>query len=185
MKLLNPRGFGLICATVAVGAGLVLAGCASQIEGTPTANEAEATSYRAEASSSAAAATSAKKAAAETKAIADNCDPFRKTTGTAVDRYNDFVDAHDANASDQEAKRDAAANALEDAARTVETQVNASGADLPADLAQKFTDYIGAARGLGAEVRKMTPTALVGPLNDASHKVNDALNAVRSACPAR
>ncbi|WP_405135442.1 hypothetical protein [Nocardia sp. NBC_01388] len=184
MKL-NPRGFGLAGAAAAVGLGLVIAGCASTVEGTPTVNQADATSYRAEAATSSAAAAAAKAAAAQTKAIADNCDPFRATTGTAVDRYNDFVDAHDGNTGDQTAKRDAAAGALEDAAKTVETRVGASGPDLPTDLAQKFTDYVTAARGLSAEVQKMASTSPVGPLNDASHKVNDALNAVRGACPAK
>ncbi|UGT45172.1 hypothetical protein LTV02_18045 [Nocardia yamanashiensis] len=183
MKL-NPRKFGLACAAAAVGFGLVLAGCANTVEGTATPNQVQATSYKAEAASSSAAATSSKAAAAKAKAISDNCTPFRKTTGTAVDRYNDFVDAHDANAADQSTKRDTAANALEDAARTVETGVNASGSDLPADISQKLTDYVTAARALAAEVRKTTATSLVGPLNDASRKVNDALNAARSACPA-
>ncbi|WP_067567266.1 hypothetical protein [Nocardia acidivorans] len=185
MKLLNPRGFGLASATVAVGLGLVIAGCANTVDGTPTVNQAEATSYKAEAATSSSAAAASKAAAAQAKAITDNCDPFRSTTGTAVDRYNDFVDAHDGQAADQADRRDGAANALDDAAHTVETRVNASGSDLPADLAQKFTDYIAAARGLAAEVRKMGNNSSVGPLNDASHKVNDALNAVRNACPTR
>ncbi|MFF2556780.1 hypothetical protein ACFVUS_37635 [Nocardia sp. NPDC058058] len=185
MKLLNPRGFGLACATVTVGLGLVVAGCASTVEGTATVNQADATSYKAEAAASSTAAAASKAAAAQAKAVTDNCDPFRATTGTAVDRYNDFVDAHDGQTADQADKREAAANALDDAAKTVEGRVNASGADLATDLAQKFTDYIGAARGLAAEVRKMTNSSSVGPLNDASHKVNDALNAVRNACPAR
>ncbi|WP_067696976.1 hypothetical protein [Nocardia jejuensis] len=184
MKL-NPRGFGLACATLAVGTGLVVAGCANNVEGTPTADQAQVTSYKAEAATSSAAASSSKAAAAQAKATTDNCDPFRTTTGPAVDSYNDFVDAHDANAGDQSAKRDAAAGALDDAAKTVETRVSASGADLPAELGQKFTDYVAAARGLAAEVRKTTSTSSVAPLNEASRKVNDSLNAVRSACPAR
>ncbi|MGW4118684.1 hypothetical protein [Nocardia sp. NPDC004711] len=185
MKLLNPRGFGLVCASAAVAGGLVLAGCANTVEGTPTANQVQVTSYKAEAASSSAAAASSKAAAATAKATADNCDPFRKITGTAVDRYNEFVDAHDGSAADQIAKRDTAASALEDAAKTVETQVGASGADLQADLGQKFTDYVTAARSLAAEVRKMTTSSSVSPLNDASRKVNDALTAVRNACPAK
>lgn len=185
MKLLNPRGFGLMCASLAVCAGLAVAGCAESIDGTPTANEAQATSYKAEASSSSAAATSSRKAAAQAKAIADNCDPFRDTTGPAVSRYNEFVDAHDANAGDYATKRDNAVNTLEDAARTVESRVQTAGDALPTDMAQKFTEYVTAARALAAEARKMTYTSPVGGLNDASKKVNDALNAVRNACPAR
>lgn len=185
MKL-NPRGFGVMCTTAALGIGLVVvAGCSNTVEGTPTANSAQVTSYRADVSSSSAAASSSKAAAAQNKAIADNCDPFRTTTGTAVNSYNDYVDAHDKGTDDQTAKRDAAAGALEDAAKAVENQVNASGSDLPADLGQKFTDYVNAARTLAAEVRKMTPAAAVAPLNDASHKVNDALDAVRTACPSK
>ncbi len=185
MKLLNPRGFGLVCASLAVTAGLTVAGCADRIEGTPTADEAQVTSYRAEASSSSAAATSSRRAAAQAKAIADNCDPFRDTTGPAVTRYNEFVDAHDANAPDYAAKRDTAANTIEDAARTVETRVQEAGEALPPDLAQKFIGYVNAARELAGQARVMTYTSPVAALNDASRKVNDALNAVRDACPAR
>ncbi|WP_040804030.1 hypothetical protein [Nocardia concava] len=185
MKLLNPRGFGLVCASAAVAAGLVLAGCSNTVEGTPTVNQAEVTSYKAAAATSAAAASSAKAAAAVAKATADNCDPFRKSAGNAVDRYNEFVDAHDASAADQLTKRDAAATALEDAAKGVETQLTATGAALPADLAGKFTDYVTAARALAAEIRKLSSGASVAPLNDASKKVNDALTAVRNACPAK
>ncbi|GAM46965.1 hypothetical protein NSK11_contig00045-0007 [Nocardia seriolae] len=163
----------------------MLAGCANTVEGTPTVDQAQVTSYRAEVSSSAAAASSSKAAAQVAKATADNCDPFRKTAGTAVDRYNEFVDAHDASAADQVAKRDAAAGALEDAAKTIETELNATRADLPADLAGKLTDYVNAARSLAAEIRKMSGGSSVAPLNDASKKVNDALTAVRNACPGK
>ncbi|MEC3915982.1 hypothetical protein [Nocardia sp. CDC160] len=185
MKLLNPRGFGLVCASAAVAAGLVLAGCANTVEGTATVDQAQVTAYKAEVASSSAAASSSKAAADIAKATADNCDPFRKNTGTAVDRYNEFVDAHDASAADQNAKRDAAATALEDAAKAIETQVSASGPALPADLAGKFTDYVTAARALAAEIRKMSAGSSVAPLNDASKKVNDALTAVRNACPTK
>ncbi|UFS99712.1 hypothetical protein [Nocardia huaxiensis] len=143
------------------------------------------TSYKAEASASSAAATSSRQAAAQAQSISDNCTPFRKTTGTAVDRYNEFVDAHDGNTADQAAKRDTAANALDDAARTVESQLTSTGGALPADLSKKFTDYVAAARALAGAVRQMSSTSNVGPLNDASRAVNDTLNAVRDACPAK
>ncbi len=185
MKLLNPRGFGLMCAAFAVGTGLVVAGCSTAVQGTATVNQTDAAAYRTEMASSSAAAASSKKAAAQTKAIGDNCTPFRETTGPAVTKYNDFVDAHDANAPDQDAKRDAAAQTLEDAAGTVEGRVSGAGDSLPPELSQKLTEYVNAARELGGESRKMTYTSPVGTLNDASKRVNDALNAVRTACPAR
>jgi hypothetical protein len=185
MGLLNPRGFGLACAIAAIGSGLVIAGCSSSVHGTATVNQADAAAYRTEMASSVAAASSSRKAAAQAKAIGDNCNPFRDTTSVAVTKYNDFVDAHDGNAPDQDAKRDDAAQTLEDAARTVESRVTSAGDQLPPDLAQKFTDYVSAARDLAAESRKMNYTSPVGGLNDASKRVNDALNAVRAACPAR
>ncbi|QIS18893.1 hypothetical protein [Nocardia terpenica] len=190
MKLLNPRGFGLVCATVAVGSGLVVAGCSNAVHGTPTVNQADAAAYRTEMASSSAAATSSRKAAAQTKAIAEGCKSFRDVaatpiTGNAVTRYNDFVDAHDSNAPDQDAKRDLAAQTLEDAARQVENGINSGGAALPPDIAQKFTDYVNAARALAAETRKMVYTAPVGPLNDASQRVNDALGIARNLCPTK
>ncbi|NKY49513.1 hypothetical protein [Nocardia vermiculata] len=185
MKLLNPRGFGLTCAALALGTGIVLAGCSNAVQGTPTVDQAVAAAYRTEMAASSAAATSSKKAAALQKAISDNCNPFRSTTGPAVTNYNDFVSAHDSNAPDQDAKRDDAAQTLEEAANTVEKRVTDAADALPADLAQKFTEYVNAARELATESRKMTYTAPVGLLNDASKRVNDALNVVRIACPAR
>jgi hypothetical protein len=192
MRLLNPRGFGLVCTAVAVGTGLVIAGCS--VHGTATANQADAAAYRSEmaasSSASSSSAASSSQAAAQAKAIGDTCKPFRDPagnpiTGQAVSKYNDFVDAHDSNAADQDARRDTAANTLEDAARTVENAVNAAGDALPQDMAQQFTDYVTAARALAGETRKMTYTAPVGPLNDASKRVNDALGVARNACPAR
>jgi hypothetical protein len=184
MKLLNPHGFGMVCAIVAVGTGLVVAGCSSSIHGTATVNQADAAAYRTEMASSSAAATSSRKAAAQAKAVSDNCTPFRGTTSVAVTKYNEFVDAHDANAPDQDAKRDLAVQTLTDAANAVQGRVNSAGSDLPPELAHKFGDYITAARALADESRKMNYTAPVGPLNDASKRVNDALNAARLACPA-
>jgi hypothetical protein len=183
MKLLNPRGFGMVCAAAAIATGLIVAGCSSSIRGTATANQADAAAYRTEMALSSAAASSSRKAASQAKAVSDNCTPFRGTTSVAVTKYNEFVDAHDANTPDQDAKRDAAAQTLDDAANAVQSRVNGAGRDLPPPLAQKFTDYVNAARALAVESRKMTYTAPVGPLNDASKKVNDALNAARDACP--
>jgi hypothetical protein len=102
-----------------------------------------------------------------------------------VKAYNDFVDAHDSNAPDYAAKRDAASTTLEDAATKVEAGVTAAAGALPDDLAAKFSEYVTAARALAAETRRMTYTAQVGPLNDASKRVNDARNAVRETCPKR
>lgn len=102
-----------------------------------------------------------------------------------VAKYNEFVDAHDANAPDYADKRELAASTLDDAANKVEAGVSTAKDSLPEDLAGKFTDYVTAARALAAETRKMTYTAPVGPLNEASRRVNDARNAVRDACPKR
>ena len=183
MKLLNPRGFGLVCATVAVGTGLVVAGCTSSVEGTATVNESDAAAFRTEMVASSAAATSSQKAQQQSQAISENCGPFNTLSGAAVDRYNEFVDAHDGNAPDQDAKRDSAAQALENAAQRVEGQVNTSGEALPQNMAQNFQAYASAARELATESRKMNYTSPVGALNDASNRVNDALNTARSACP--
>ncbi|MBF6213121.1 hypothetical protein IU433_27415 [Nocardia puris] len=183
MKVLNPRGFGLVCATVAVVAGLTLAGCADRVEGVAGPNESELAAYKTEAAASSAAATSSRRAAAQAQAIATNCSQFPVTTGVGVTSYNAFVEAHDSNAPDYAAKRDAAAQTLEEAASKVETGVNTAEGALPEDLAAKFTEYVAAARQLAAETRGMSYTAPVDALNSASRRVNDARNAVRDACP--
>ena len=185
MKVLDPRGFGAVCATVAVVFGLTVAGCAKHVEGVANPNSSELAAYKTEAASSSAAATSSRKAAAQAQAIGDNCGQFPTTTGVGVSKYNEFVDAHDANAPDYNAKRDTAAKTLEDAANKVETGVNNASDALPTDLQAKFAEYVAAARQLAAETRKMTYTAPVGGLNDASKRVNDARNAVKDACPKR
>ncbi|MEU2030868.1 hypothetical protein [Nocardia amamiensis] len=185
MKLLNPRGFGMVCATGAVAIGLVVAGCANRVEGVASPNAGDLAAYKTEAASSSAAATSSRRAAAQANAIADNCGQFPSTTGIGVTRYNEFVDAHDSNAPDYVAKRDAAVRTLEDAANTVESGVNAAKDTLPPDLAALLTEYVSAARALAAETRPMTYLAPVAALNDASRRVNDARNAVRDSCPKR
>ncbi|WP_406272726.1 hypothetical protein OH799_33325 [Nocardia sp. NBC_00881] len=185
MKLLDPRGFGMVCATGAIAIGLVVAGCANRVEGEPSPNASDLAAYQTEAASSSAAATSSRRVAAQAKAISDNCGPFPTTTGAGVSKYNEFVDAHDANAPDYDAKRDAAASTLEDAANTVERGVSAVMDTLPPDLAAKFTEYVNAARALADETRRMTYTAPVSALNDASRRVNDARNVVRDSCPKR
>jgi hypothetical protein len=185
MKLLNPRGFGMVCATGAVAIGLVVAGCANRVDGVAGPNASDLAAYKTEAASSSAAATSSRRAAAQGKAIADNCGQFPTTTGAGVSKYNDFVDAHDSNAPDYDAKRDSAVQTLEDAANKVESGVNSARDALPVDLAGLFTEYVNAARALAAETRKMTYTAPVAALNDASRRVNDARNAVRDSCPKR
>jgi hypothetical protein len=185
MKVLNPRGFGLVCAAVAIVVGVTAAGCANQVEGVANPNAIDVSAYKTEAAASSSAATSSRRAAAQASAISENCSQFPTTTGVGVTKYNDFVDAHDSNAPDYAAKRESAATTLDDAANKVETGVRNADDTLPADLKTKFTDYVTAARGLATEARKMSYTAPVGPLNEASKKVNDARNAVKDACPAR
>ncbi|MEU7767925.1 hypothetical protein AB0B25_22770 [Nocardia sp. NPDC049190] len=185
MKLLDPRGFGLVCATGAVAIGLTVAGCANRVEGVANPNASDLAAYKTEAASSSAAATSSRRAAAQSKAIADNCGQFPTISGLGVSKYNEFVDAHDANAPDYLAKRDLAVSTLEDAANKVESSVRTARDALPPDLAAQFTEYVNAARALAAETRTMTYTAPVGALNDASKRVNDARNVVRDACPRR
>ncbi|MEU8894480.1 hypothetical protein [Nocardia sp. NPDC048505] len=186
MKLLDPRRFGLLCAATAVAAGLTVAGCANRVEGVANPNTADLAAYKTEAAASSAAATSSRQAAAQAQAVSENCAQFPTTTGVGVKAYNDFVDAHDSNAPDYAAKRDGAAQTLDDAANKVEAGVNSiAGGALPDDLAGKFSAYVAAARLLAEETRKMTYTAPVGGLNEASKQVNDARTAVREACPKR
>lgn len=185
MRVPDARRLGLACAVVAVTSGLVVAGCATQIPGTPTTDAAEVAAYQTEAAASSSAAAAARAAAAEAKAISDNCTQFPTTTGAGVTAYNEFVSAHDSNAGDYADKREAAAATLDNAATKVETGVTAAAGVLPAELADKFTDYVVAARALSAETRKMTYSSPVGRLNDASRTINQARTAVQEACQSR
>ncbi|RJO70180.1 hypothetical protein D5S18_30205 [Nocardia panacis] len=165
--------------------GLIVAGCSSGVAGSAASNPADLLAYRRDASATSQAVTSSKKRAAQAKAIDENCSQFPTTSGVGVAKYNEFVDAHDANAADYLPKRDLAAATLTEAATKVESGVDAAGDRLPTDLTAKLREYVAAARDLAAETRRMTYTASVDPLNIASRRVNDARNAVRETCPAR
>ncbi|MFC4127058.1 hypothetical protein [Nocardia rhizosphaerae] len=182
MRVLDVRRLGVACAAVAVTAGLVVAGCGKQVPGTATTDAAEVATYRTEAAASSSAAAASRAAAAQAKAISDNCTQFPTTTGAGVTAYNEFVTAHDSNAPDYADKREAAAGTLDNAATKVETGVVAAAGALPADLAEKFTAYVVAARELSAETRKMTYSSQVGRLNEASRKINTARTDVHEAC---
>ncbi|MGW5571762.1 hypothetical protein ACWEVD_11230 [Nocardia thailandica] len=182
---LQTHRLGLLCAGVAVTVGAVLAGCGQQVPGAATADAAEVAAYKTSAAASSSAAAASKAAAAQSKAISDNCTAFPVTTGVGVTKYNEFISAHDTNAPDYTSKRDAAATTLDDAASKVEAGVREAGANLPPDLAAKFTAYATAARELAAETRKMTYNSQVARLNAASVKINDARTAVHDACPKR
>jgi len=170
---------------VAIAVGVTVAGCANQVPGVANPNTSDLAAFKSDAVASSAAATSSRKAAAQTQAVNDNCDNFPTTTGVGVSKYNEFVDAHDANAPDYAAKRDSASTTLDDAAGKVENGVNNANGALPPNLQAQLTEYVAAAHQLAEETRKMTHTASVGPLNDASKRVNDARNAVRDSCPKR
>ncbi|WP_067859349.1 hypothetical protein [Nocardia shimofusensis] len=178
MKLLNPHRIGLACSALAVLAGTVVA-CGEQVPGTALPNTGEVAIYQSEQ----AAATSSRRAAEQAQAITDNCAPFANTSGIGVQRYNEFVEAHDSNAPDYDARRDTAATTLQDAANKVEAGVNNAGDKLPPDLAGKLIEYVNAARQLAEETGKMSYHANVDPLNAASQRVNNARNTVREACP--
>lgn len=185
MKVLNPRSLGLACAAAALTTGLTLAGCAEQVDGAAAPNAADLSAYKTEAASSSAAATSSRRAAERQQAISANCTPFSATTGRGVTSYNEFVDAHDNNAPDYDAKRETAVDTLEGAATDVETTVNNTRSNLPTEYADKLTEYVNAARSLAAATGAMKYTAPVDALNNASKQVNDARNAVGEACPGR
>lgn len=185
MRLLDTRRLGLVCAAVAVTAGMVVAGCGKQVPGTPTTDAAEVAAYKTAAAASSSAAAASKAAAAQAKAITDNCTQFPTTTGAGVTAFNEFVTAHDRNTPDYAAKRETAATTLDNAATKVETGVTAAAGALPADLGEKFTAYVVAARELSAETRKMTYSSQVAKLNDASRKINQARTDVHEACQSR
>ena len=53
MRLLDVRRLGLVCAAVAVTAGMVVAGCAEQVPGAATTDPAEVAAYKTSAAASA------------------------------------------------------------------------------------------------------------------------------------
>lgn len=122
----------------------------------------------------------------QAKAIATNCQPLLDTVAGMVGKYNDFINAHSGNAPDQDARRDEAAAALDDAARAVENRMNVNGNALPPELGQRFVEFATAAHVLADQTRKIVAsTTPVGQLNDSSQRLQDAVNGIRSSCPPR
>ncbi|MFR9753160.1 hypothetical protein ACL02S_19280 [Nocardia sp. 004] len=185
MKLLNPAGFGMVCATGAMAIGLVVTGCADRMDGVAQPNASDLAAYRTEAAASSAAATSSRRAAARAQAITSNCSRFHNTSGIGVTKYNEFITAFDAKAADLISKRDIAVQTLEDAANTVENGVAADRDALPEDLAAALTDYADSARALADETRRMTYNTPVGSLNTAGRRVNATREVVNNSCQGR
>lgn len=165
----------LVCATAAVGVGLLVAGCG--MHGRATVNPDDAAAFR---------SSSAAEADPQAKATATNCQPFLDTVAGMVGKYNDFINAHSGNAPDQDARRDEAAAALDETARGVENRMNVNGNALPPELGQRFVEFAAAAHSLADQVRKIISSATpVAGLNDSSQRLQDAVNGVRSSCPPR
>ncbi|MVU79002.1 hypothetical protein GPX89_17330 [Nocardia sp. ET3-3] len=145
------RVIGTILAISSVTAGLTAVACSSTIDGQGVANEADVTAYRssvASVSSSAAAA----HAASDQGAV---CGAF---LAGALDA-NFKIDAV-AQKADQNASRDEALPAINDAATALDTAgKNVSdalvGTSLPADFKSTLTEYSRAATAFGTQMTKL------------------------------
>lgn len=173
----TPRGLGVARTVGAVAVGVALiAGCSTAVDGTPRQNDADASEYAAEVTSSSAAASSSK-AAADAQAVVDEaCSAFYQESNTAVDTYNLFIDAANADAPDTKAKASEAAVAL----RTAADVASGEAAKVPPELAGLLTDYANTYRDLaGAVDGGQTGDAL----NDLAHRGDDIKDAIGAECP--
>jgi hypothetical protein len=143
------RTVGLYLGSLA-GIAMIVVGCQSLTDGSPTVDPADATTYRAsvssvsaESSSRSAAQESTRQASITTKAVHTACEALSITSVNAVDAVNAFVHAVNENEPGQEEKSVAAVDALHASADSVAASLSEPLSD---ELEGLLNEWIAAAR---------------------------------------
>jgi hypothetical protein len=156
------------------GLAMIIVGCTSVTDGSPTMNANEAPVYRASVSASieeSAASSSARESKRQqsltTAAIHTSCEALSSSSVDAITKVNDFVGAYNANAADVQAKAGPAIDALNQSADLVARSLSDP---LSPELRDALNAWVDAARGVATAIAgKYGPdqfNAAVTRLND-------------------
>jgi hypothetical protein len=183
------RGRGLKVAALVVGAlaacAMVVVGCTSVTDGSPSVDKAEAPVYRASVSASIAesqesssARESERQVSITRQAVHTSCDGLSSSSVNAIDALNSYVDAFNNNAGDIRAKAGPAADALNTSADLVSGSLSDA---LAPELRDALNAWVDAARAASTAV-----TDSYGPdeFNAAISKLNDSREKALNLCDA-
>ncbi|ULE35810.1 hypothetical protein K3G64_17965 [Mycobacterium sp. IDR2000157661] len=176
-------------AALAVGsvaaAGMVVVGCSSVTEGSPSVDSADAPAYRASVSASieesaarSSARESERQASLTTEAIHSSCEALSSSSVDAITAVNAYVDAFNASAADATAKAGPAIDALNQSADLVASSVTDP---LTPELRDALNGWIDAARGVATAIE-----GNYGPdeFNVAITRLNDTKTTALNLCDA-
>lgn len=164
---------------------MIIVGCSSVTEGTPTVDTAEAPVYRAsvsasieESAASSSARESERQASLTTEAIHSSCETLSTSSVDAITAVNNYVDAFNQSAADVGAKAGPAIDALNHSADLVARSVSDP---LTPELKDALNAWVDAARGVATAI-----AGNYGPdeFNAAITRLNDTKTTALNLCDA-
>lgn len=168
------------------GSAMVIVGCTSVTQGSPSVDRADAPVYRAsvsasveESKASSATRESERQASMTTQAIHTACEALSSTSVDAISAVNDYVDAFNNHPSDVPARKTPAIDALNHSADEVARTV----ADpLSGELADALNAWVDAARGVATAIAgNYGPDEFNSAISDLNDSKDKALNLCDSA----
>lgn len=157
---------------------MVVVGCTSVTEGSPSANSQDAPSFRTSVSESISASEATSSAreserleSVTTAAIHSSCDTLNVTGSEAITAVNTYVDAFNNNApqADVNSKAGTAVDRLNSSADQVAASI---GPEVPQNFVDAFNRWVEAARGVATSIAQDQGT-------DAFNAAIDSLNAAK------
>jgi hypothetical protein len=161
---------------------LVIVGCTSVTDGTPTADTAIAPAYRASVSASSVTSRireSQRQASLTTQAVVRACESFATTSKDAIEKVNDFVAAYN-QGRETTSTEGPAIDALNRSADAIAGSISApSGSPLSADLRDALNAYGDAARDVANAIGNHAGT---GEFNQRVNQLNDSKTKAVKVC---
>jgi hypothetical protein len=164
---------------------MIIVGCSSVTQGTPTFNAKDAPIYKASVSASAAESAessssreSQRQASMTVQAVHTSCEALSSSSVDAITAVNDYVKAFNGNAPEMQSKRGPAVDALNHSADTVAQSISDP---LSQDLKDAMNAWVDAARGVATAI-----AGNYGPeeFNAAVSKLNDVKTHALDLCDA-
>ncbi|HEX3289142.1 MAG TPA: hypothetical protein VHT50_31830 [Mycobacterium sp.] len=181
---LQVRIVALVVGSLAVLA-MIIVGCSSVTEGTPTVNAGDAPVYKAsvsasmaESAESSSARESERQASMTVQAVHSACEALSSSSVDAITAVNDYVKAFNDNAADVQAKQGPAVDALNHSADGVAQSISDP---LSQELKDAMNAWVDAARGVATAI-----AGNYGPdaFNSAVAKLNDVKTHALDLCDA-
>jgi len=180
-----PLRIGALVVGALAGLGMIVVGCSSVTDGSPTVNATDAPIYKAsvsasieESKASSSSRESERQQAMTTQAIHTSCEALSSSSVDSITAVNDYVRAFNASSPDAAAKAGPAIDSLNHSADLVAGSISDP---LPPDLRDSLNGWVDAARGVANAI-----AGNYGPdeFNAAVTKLNDVKTTALNLCDA-